>query len=725
MIKTKTLEVKGMHCASCAVNVRKAIEKSQGIIDVNVNIATNKATIIYDPSKLNFEEVFENVEKIGYSLSEEIDKQNSDFRRAKIRIIIASALMVPSFVLMILDMTHIFMLPFMKYINLVLSAIMIFGVGFDVQKRAVKGLIHATPNMDLLIFLGTLASFLTGVLNLLGLNIADFSYVGAMIMFFHLLGKYLEELAKGNASKAIRSLLDLSAKKARIIVDEKEVEVDIDDLDVGDIMVVRPFEIIPTDGVIIEGSSSIDESMVTGESLPVDKKPGEEVIGGTINTSGLIKVKVTKIGKDTFLSKLINIIEEAQGSKVPIQAFADRITAYFIPIVLIISIITFGFWYLFPDIGKAIAQNLANILPWINPGLNRLSAAVFASVATLVIACPCALGLATPIALMVGSGVGARNGILIRNGEAIQVMKDIDTILFDKTGTLTYGTPKLADVHELEKGSLDLIASIEKFSNHPIARAFTDLSISNLLEVEEFNEISGMGIKAKINGISFTARKISLEELVSDEVRSVVKTFEEKGETVIGLFKEDKLIGIFGIEDAIKETAKPTVKKLQETGFNVIMVTGDNKIVASNVSRELGIKDFYWGVRPEDKIKIVKELQNNGRKIAFVGDGVNDAPALKQADVGIAMGTGTDIAIESGDVVLIKGDIGNVLKAIILSQQIFTKIKQNLFWALFYNIVAIPIASMGLLHPAIAEIAMAFSSINVITNSLRLNKIKL
>ncbi|BAL80317.1 heavy metal translocating P-type ATPase [Caldisericum exile] len=725
MVKTKTLEVKGMHCASCAVNVKKAIEGSEGVIDVNVNIATNKATISYDPSKVNFEEIFKNVEKIGYSLSAEMEKQDSDYKRAKIKIILSSILMVPSFVLMVLDMTHLLMFQRMIYVNLILSAVMVYGIGFEVQRRALKGLFHNALNMDLLIFLGTTAAFFTGILNLIGINVADFSYVGAMIMFFHLLGKYLEELAKGNASKAIKSLLDLSAKKAHIIVDDTEIEVNIEELDVDDVMVIRPFEKIPTDGVIIEGSSSIDESMVTGEPLPVDKSVGDEVIGGTINENGFIKVKVTKVGKDTFLAKLIDLVEQAQGSKVPIQAFADKITAYFVPTVVIIATVTFSFWYLFPQLAKSVSLHLSTLLPWINPTLNRLSAAIFASVATLVIACPCALGLATPVALMVGSGVGAKNGILIRNGAVIQTAKDIDTVIFDKTGTLTYGKPKLADVLEIEKGGLDTLVSIEKLSSHPIARAFQDIKTNNSYNIEEFRETSGVGISAKVNGLSFTAKKISKIENKNEEILDTIKTFEEKGETVLGLFKEEKLVGIFGIEDTIKETAKKTINTLKTMGFEIIMITGDNKNVASNVAEMLGIKRFYAEVLPEDKIKIVRELQDEGRKVAFVGDGVNDAPALKQADVGIAMGTGTDIAIEAGDIVLVKGNIENVVKAIELSRETFKKIKQNLFWALFYNVIAIPIAAMGLLHPAIAEIAMAFSSINVITNSLRLNKLKL
>lgn len=728
MVKTKTLEVKGMHCASCAVNVKKAIENTPGVIDANVNIATNKATITYDPSQADLQLVLKNVEKIGYSLSLEGEKENSDYLKAKKRIIASLAIMIPSFGLMLLEMTGLTMIPFMDYIDLVLSFAMIFVIGYEVQKRAFKSLIHGSTNMDLLIALGTIASFATGVMKVFGLNITNFSYVGAMIMLFHLLGKFLEETAKGRASRAIKSLLELGAKTARIIADEKEVEVDVSELDVGDIMVVRPGEKIPTDGVVIEGFTSIDESMATGESIPLNKSAGDPVIGGTINQSGLVKVKATKVGDATFLSQLIKLVEEAQGSKVPIQEFADRITAYFVPVVILISVLTFGFWFIFPETGKHIAVWASTFIPWVNPSLNRLSYAIFSSVATLVIACPCALGLATPTALMVGSGLGARNGILIRNGEAIQTMKDVTTVVFDKTGTLTKGEPKVTDIFEYEKESFKIFASLERNSNHPIARAIADRANKEnvkLLEVNEFLESPGQGVTGKIENRNFSATKISDKHSLNNNTLSIVESLEENGKTVVALFRNKNVLGIFGISDTPKENAKEIIAKIKNTGLEVIMITGDNNRTAHSIARELSIDKVFAEVLPQDKINIVKQLQQAGKVVAFVGDGINDAPTIKQANVGIAMGTGTDIAIEAGDIVLVKGNLENVIKAINLSRATFTKIKQNLFWALFYNIIAIPIAAMGLLHPAIAEIAMAFSSINVVTNSIRLSKIKI
>ena len=721
MIKTTTLEVKGMHCASCAVNVKKAIESSDGVIDANVNIATNKATITYDPSVVNLEVIFKNVEKIGYSLSMEMENQDSEYKKAKRRIITSLIIMIPTFILMLLDMTKLLMIPYMDFIDILIAFVMIFIVGFEVIKRAFKSLIHGNTNMDLLIALGTLASLSTGIMKIIGFQVTNFSYVGAMIMFFHLMGKFLEETAKGRASFAIRGLLELGAKTARIIVDGQEVDVNASDLAVGDVMAVRPGEKIPTDGEIVEGAASIDESMATGESIPVNKNIGDPLIGGTINETGLIKVKATKIGADTFLSQLIKLVEEAQGSKVPVQEFADRVTTYFVPTVLIISALTFAFWFFFPEVGKSIALWASKFLPWINPSLNRLSMAIFASVATLVIACPCALGLATPTALMVGTGLGARNGILIRNGEAIQTMKDVNTIVFDKTGTLTEGKPKVTDVIDLgkQKNALSIFASLENNSNHPLAKAVVAFAYENnihLLEVIEFEEVAGKGVKGIINGEKFNLERIS------GTFKQEAEKLENEGKTVIGLFKNNELLYIIGISDTVKQSSKKTVSEIKKLGMEIVMLTGDNRRAASKIADELGIEKFYAEVLPQDKINIVKELQNNGRVVAFVGDGINDAPAIKQAQVGIAMGTGSDIAIEAGDIVLVKGNLENVIKAIRLSTATFNKIKQNLFWALFYNIVAIPIAAVGLLHPAIAEIAMAFSSINVVTNSLRLYK---
>ena len=732
-LKTTTLGVKGMTCASCAVTVKKAIEKTPGVINSNVNLATNKATFTFDPTLASVEEIAKNVSKTGYSLELNIGKETDELVLAKKRLIIAIALVIPGTILMIIDMVNPLAIPHIDLFSVTLAFPLIFVAGFSIIKTAFKALIHGNMNMDLLITIGTLASFATGIMKIAGMNISNFAFIGGMIMFFQLLGKYLEAFAKGRASRAVKSLLEWGAKTARIIVDEREVEVDVSSLEIGYVMVIRPGEKIPTDGLIIEGETTIDESMTTGESMPVLKNLNDGVIGGTINQMGSIKVKVTKVGEDTFLSQLIKLVEEAQGSKVPIQEFADRITSYFVPIVLLLSIAVFLLWFFFPEAGKNLITWGAKFIPWINPGLNRVSMAIFASIATLVIACPCALGLATPTALMVSGGLGAKNGILIRNGEAIETMKEVDTIVFDKTGTLTAGKPVVADMFDLteNKTGFRLLASLENYSEHPIAKAIVEKAKNEkteLMAVEGFTAIPGTGVRGSIEGKNYFAGKpkeVLNENSSSKELEDFVDKLESEGKTVIILKEFDKPICAVGVMDTIKDDSKNLIDMIKTFNIKPVMLTGDNKATANFIARKAGIDTIFAEVLPKDKLDIVKKLQQEGHIVAMVGDGVNDAPVIKQANVGIAMGSGSDIAIEAGDIVLIKGNLANVLKAIKLSRATFRKIKQNLFWALFYNIIAIPIASIGFLHPIIAEIAMAFSSINVVTNSIRLNKVNL
>jgi Cu+-exporting ATPase len=729
--KTTTLGVKGMTCASCVITVKKAIEKTPGVINANVNLATNKATFTFDPTLTSTEEIAKNVSKTGYSLEVNIGKEVNEFIVAKRKMILAFALIIPQTILMVIDMVNPLAIPYVDLISIILAFPIIFIAGFAIIKTAFKALIHGNMNMDLLITIGTLASFATGFMKIAGLDIANFTFIGGMIMFFQLIGKYLEALVKGRASRAIKSLLELGAKTARIIVDEQEVEVDVSSLDIDDIMVIRPGEKIPTDGVIVEGETTIDESMATGESIPVQKQVNDEVIGGTINQMGSIKVKVTKVGEDTFLSQLIKLVEEAQSSKVPIQEFADRITSYFVPTVIALSIGVFLAWFFFPETGKNLITWGAKFIPWINPSLNRTSMAIFASVATLVIACPCALGLATPTALMVGSGLGAKNGVLIRNGEAIQTMKEVDTIVFDKTGTLTAGKPVVTDIFDLseDKSLFKVLASLENYSEHPIAKAIVEKAKNKqieLLPVENFTAIPGTGVKGSINGENFFAGKAIINETSNcEEIKELVNKLESEGKTSIILIKDEKIICIVGVTDTIKENSKELILMIKKFNLNPVMLTGDNRTAANFIALKVGIESVFAEVLPKDKLEIIKELQKEGHIVAMVGDGINDAPAIKQANVGIAMGTGSDIAIEAGDIVLVKGSLANVARAIKLSRATFRKIKQNLFWALFYNIIAIPIAAVGFLHPVIAEIAMAFSSINVITNSIRLNRVNL
>jgi len=583
---------------------------------------------------------------------------------------------------------------------LVLGLPVLFLFGWSTIRGGLRGLVTFYFNMDSLIALGTLVAYFTGLASLFSSTL-DYSGVSAMIMAFYITGKYVEAKARGRASREIMKLLELGAKKARILKGNKEIEVDISEIKIGDVLVVRPGEKIPTDGLIVKGESSVDESMVTGESLPVDKQKGSNVIGATINQDGILYIKATKIGKDTFLAHIIKLVEEAQSEKVPIQVLADKITSIFVPSVLVLAILTFGGWF------------------WLSSSLNR---AIAASVSVLVIACPCALGLATPTALMVGSGMGAKRGILIRKGEAMQTIKKVKFILFDKTGTITKGKPEVTNIKANVKENylLEVAASLEHLSEHPIARAIVEKAkLKRYREVKGFKVLRGRGVEGKIgksnivigNRTLMTEKKISVKDFEAE-----ISKFESAGKTTMLVAENGKTIGVIAVADALKEDSVLAIASLNKQGYETMMITGDNEKTAKAIAKEAGIKEVIANVLPEDKAKKVEELQKKGF-VAFVGDGINDAPALKQSNVGIAMGTGTDIAIESGDIVLARGSLLGVTQAINLSKATFGKIKQNLFWAFAYNIIAIPVAVAGLLHPIIAEIAMALSSITVVTNA--------
>jgi len=734
MKKRVTVEVEGMTCASCALTVKKAIESTDGTSDVDVNLVTNSATFSYDPDIITILDIQKNVKKVGYSLKLNLEEENKELKNSKKLLLLSIVFLIPISILMIIDMFKIFMIPYMDIFETILSIPLILIIGLNIHKRAFISLFNGVINMDLLISIGTLASLSTGFLKIFGIPISNFSFVGGMITFFFLLGKYLESLAKGRASEEVRSLLEVGAKKARIIVDNEEVEVKINELDIGDLIVVKPFEKIPTDGLIVKGSTTIDESMVTGESNEVVKKEGDEVIGGTINGNGRIVVKVTKNQDETFLANLIKLVEEAQNTKVPVQNLADKITTIFVPSVLIISLLSFFFSYFMYDTSIKILLEASRFLPWINPQLNRISLSIYSLVATLVIACPCALGLATPTAIMVSSGISAKRGIFIRNGEAIQRMKDITTIVFDKTGTLTYGKPEVVDVIDFtkDKDGFKILASLERYSSHILGKSIVEKykkDSSDFYDVSEFEEIPGVGVKGKIDGKNyFLGNPKEISKIIKNLDESLMKKidgFQKEGKSVVLLTDYEKTISMITIRDKLREDAKKLIDELKSMNIKPVLATGDNYSYAKWVKDGLGIEEFYAEVMPEDKMKIIKNLQDAGEVVAMVGDGINDAPSLKQADIGIAMGSGTDAAIETGDIVLLKGNLSNVIKAIKISELTFKKIKENLFWAFFYNIIAIPLAFFGLLHPIISEMAMAFSSINVITNSLRLNKIKL
>ena len=598
-------------------------------------------------------------------------------------------------------------------ILLVLGFPVLFIFGWDTIKSGMRGLFTFYFNMDSLIALGTIVAYLTGFLSFTGI-VDDYSGVSAMIMAFFTTGKYVEAVARGRASQEIRKLLELGAKKARILKNNQEIEIDISEVKVNDILIIKPGEKIPTDGIIVKGESSVDESMVTGESIPRDKIKGDNVIGATINQDGILYVKATKIGKDTFLAHIIKLVEETQSEKIPIQKLADKITSIFVPIILVVALLTFFAWLIFS---------------------NDLSRSISIGIAVLVIACPCALGLATPTALMVGSGMGAKRGILIKKGEAIQTMKEIKIIVLDKTGTITKGKPEVAEVYpkEKEKNLFEIAASLEKNSEHPIAKAIVlyaeSIGLKKYKEVKNFKILRGRGIEGKIRGKSIVIgnrtlmneRKISLKKF-----EETIKNFENFGYTTMVISENKIILGAIAVADALKEDSVEAIKKLKEAGLRPIMITGDNEATAKAIGEKVGIYEILANVLPEEKANKVKELQEQEKKmVAFVGDGINDAPALKQSNVGIALGTGTDIAIESGDLVLAKGSLNGVVQAINLSKATFKKIKQNLFWAFAYNTIAIPLAIAGVLHPVVAEIAMALSSITVVTNANLLRRKKI
>ena len=599
-------------------------------------------------------------------------------------------------------------MPYSIIVILVLAFPVIFIFGWSTIKGGLRGLFTFYFNMDSLIALGTIVAYATGIFSLFYM-VQDYSGVSAMIMAFFTTGKYVEARARGRASAEIMKLLELGAKNARVIRGKEEIEIPIEELKVGDVILIKPGEKIPTDGIVIKGDSAVDESMVTGESIPKDKIKGSTVIGSTINQDGVLYVKVTKVGKDTFLAHIIELVEEAQGTKIPIQKLADKITSVFVPIILCLSVLTFlNWWYFSSDLSRAIGI----------------------AVAVLVIACPCALGLATPTALMVGSGMGAKRGILIRKGEAIQTMKEIKIIVFDKTGTITKGSPEVTDIYSSVKENklLEIVASLEKLSEHPIAKAIVNkANLKTYSKVNNFKVLRGRGLEGKIGGklVLIGNRTLMKERKISIQgFEEKISSFESEGKTTMIVSYANKIIGAIAVSDALKEDSISAINDLAKQGYRCVMITGDNERTAKAIAEKVGIKEVIANVLPEDKSKKVEELQKEGM-VVFIGDGINDAPALKQSNVGIAMGTGTDIAIEAGDIVLTNGSLSGVVHAINLSKATFGKIKQNLFWAFAYNIIAIPLAVAGVLHPVVAEIAMALSSITVVTNANLLRRKKI
>jgi len=750
MTKKADLNITGMHCASCSTLINRALSKTKGVSEANVNYATAKARVVFDDKKLSEKDLIKIIRSKGYDAKisdnktdfKEQEKTNAkEIHSIRSKFLLGILFAVPAFIIGMILMPLGIDIPYSPYILWILATPVQFIVAASIYKSAWIGLKNKSANMDTLIALGTSAAYLFSVYSIFFQpGLGQYFETSAILITFVMLGRYLEAVAKGKTSEAIKKLMQLSPKIATVIrlvknkngkMERREVQISVDDVALGDIVIVKPGEKIPVDGLVTEGSSSIDESMITGESIPVEKKKGDAVIGGTINKHGTFTFKATKVGENTTLANIIKLIEDAQGRKAPIQRFADNISAYFVPIVILIALITFSVWFFF--VGKSVSFSLIT------------------AVAVLVIACPCALGLATPTSIIVGTGKGAKNGILIKGADSLEAAHKVKYVIFDKTGTITNGKPETTDVISFDKSMtrdslLRIAASIEKPSEHPLADAIVrkaqqeKLSIS---KIENFRAIPGYGITAKISNKEYyfgNTKLMQKQKIHIDKYEDRIFDIEEEGKTVMLLSDNKKLLGIIAVADTIKETSKLAVRQLQDMNIQVYLITGDNVRTAEAIARQAGIKtrNVFAQVLPEDKANYVKKLQNikdgsgNPSKVIMVGDGINDAPALAQADIGIAMACGTDVAMESGNIVLMKNDLLDVPKAVKLSKQTMAKIKQNMFWALFYNILGIPIAAGvlypftgWLLSPIIAGGAMALSSVSVVTNSLLLKNTKL
>ncbi len=741
------LTVPGMGSDHCAGIIRSTLERLEGVESIDTNIASHRVLVTATPDGLDGEALKRAVEGAGYDVAavqtgeaedadSDADIEGAYLRRARKRLIIAA---VPTSLIMLLMMPHMFWQPILGYLAII--AVLAFPVvflygGIATHKSTWRSLKNGTFNMDVLISMGSLPPYLIGLIGFV-YPMTSFIEMAATIMTFHLLGRYLEALAKGRASQAIRRLVTLGAKTARVERDGKEVEVPVKELAPGDVMVVRPGDKVPTDGEVVEGESHLDESLATGESIPVYKSTGDSVIGATINKEGRLRIKATRVGRDTFLSQVVRLIDQAQGSRVPIQEFADRMTGRFVPVVLVIALASLFAWALFPDALRPILDWGATFLPWVNPEAATPVLAILAAIAVLVIACPCALGLATPTALMVGSGIGAERGILIRSGEAIQTFKDVKVMVLDKTGTITRGEPKLTDVVPAEGADearlLTLAASVENSSEHPIAQAIVDGARERGFppgEVSEFRSTGARGVSGKVGveTVLIGNRRLLEEEEVSglDALDEAMQSLEEKGRTVVIVAAEGRALGLVAVADTLKQRSIEAIRGMHDLGLHVVMITGDNARAARAVADEVGIDEVQAGVLPEGKVDAIRKLQEkHGNHVAMVGDGINDAAALKQANIGVAIGAGADVAIEAADVTLVRGELTAVVDAMHLSRATFGKIVQNLIWASAYNVAAIPIAAVGLLHPMIGVIAMTASSLSVIGNSILLKRARL
>jgi Cu+-exporting ATPase len=741
--KEKTvINVVGMHCATCAITIEDALKKNSGVSEAKVNFGTEQAFIQYDPGKTELSKLHRIIEEAGYKTVKEdglfgFEKQNKlrevEIRSLRIKFIVSVILSLP---LMYISMADEFSLPLASFISansaliqlMLATPVLICGSNFFARGILVvfKG---RRSNMDTLVSLGVSAAYLYSLFVSVSIWSGKAVYsesklyyeTAAFLITFILLGKFLEARAKAKTSEAIKKLIDLRPKTAKVLRSGKELEIPVEEVIIGDIVIIKPGERISADGIVIEGYSSVDESMVTGESMPVDKSPGKEVIAGTVNKTGQFRFEAIKVGSNTLLAQIIRLVRQAQGSKPAIQELADKISAYFVPFVLVIAVLSFIIWLVF---GKALIFALS------------------VAISVLIIACPCALGLATPTAIMVGTGIAAQKGILIKNASSLEIIYQVGVVIFDKTGTITKGRPEMMDIvayHSRNRDDiLQLAASVEKNSEHPLASAVlkaAEESAIKIKEAQDFVAIPGKGVIATVEKelVMLGNRRLLENKNIEIPAKSVsdAERLENEAKTVMFLVLNNKLSGLIAVGDTLKDFAKEAVLALKKLGKKVIMITGDNRKTAQAVAQSAGFDQVLSEVLPQDKAKEIRQLQSEGLKVAMVGDGINDAPALAQADVGIAIGSGTDIAIESGDIVLIKDDLRDVVTAMDLSGYAMKKIRQNLFWAFFYNLIGIPIAAGALypstgflLNPMIAGLAMAFSSVSVVTNSLSMKRYK-
>ncbi|WP_182201303.1 heavy metal translocating P-type ATPase [Paraliobacillus salinarum] len=718
-------DVTGMTCAACSNKIEKVLNKMDGVSNASVNLSSEVANVSYYPGLVSEEELIERIEKLGYGARQQAgekqkeDRKQQEIKKMKTKLIISAILSIP---LLFTMGVHLFNAPMPDFLmnpwfQMALATPVQFIIGWQFYVGSYKNLRNGSANMDVLVALGTSAAYFYSVYE--GFQtIGNPAYephlyfeTSAILITLILLGKYFETLAKGRTTQALSKLLDLQAKEARVLINGEEKMIPVDQVQVSDILVVKPGEKIPVDGMITKGTTALDESMITGESIPVEKKVDDSVIGATINKNGTIQFKATKVGKDTALSNIVKIVEEAQGSKAPIQRMADVISGIFVPIVVGIAIITFIVWFTL-----------------VNPGV--VSDALVAAIAVLVIACPCALGLATPTSIMVGTGKAAEVGILFKGGEHLEQTGKINTIILDKTGTITKGKPSVTDFSG-NKDVLSLVVSAENSSEHPLAEAIVHYGKQEQVEIkdtESFEAIPGYGIEAVIDNrqvLVGTPRLLEKHLISAEDFLSDMHKLEEEGKTVMLIAVDGSYQGMIAVADTVKPTAKTALKQLKDAGIELVMLTGDNPTTAKAIANEVGIDKVIAQVIPEQKADEVKKIQTEGKKVAMVGDGINDAPALVVADIGIAIGTGTDVAIEAADVTILGGELTLLPKALKMSKATMKNIRQNLFWALAYNSAGIPIAAVGLLAPWVAGAAMAFSSVSVVSNALRLKRVKL